>query len=83
MLYAAYRKHLGLLRYYLLLEVQALLVPNQVRRLLRLNSNPLVSGLAQMYGIIGTGSVQSLVHTVLIPPRYWSDVRAFKQPSLI
>jgi uncharacterized protein (DUF2236 family) len=81
MLYVAYRRHLGLLRYYLLLEVQALLVPDQVRRLLRLNSNPLVSGLAQLYGIIGTGNVQSLVHTLLIPPRYWSDVRAFKQPQ--
>ena len=81
MLYAAYRRHLGLWRYYLLLEVQALLVPDQVRRLLRLNSNPLVSGLAQMYGLIGTGSIQSLVHTLLIPPRYWSDVRAFKQPQ--
>lgn len=79
MLYAAYRRHLGLLRYYLLLEVQALLVPDQVRRLLRLNSNPLVSGLAQMYGIIGTGGIQSLVHTLLIPPRYWSDVRAFNR----
>jgi uncharacterized protein (DUF2236 family) len=77
MLYAAYRRHLGLLRYYLLLEVQALLVPDQARRLLRLNSNPLVSGLAQVYGLIGTGNVQSLVHTLLIPPRYWSDVRAF------
>ena len=81
MLYAAYRRHLGFWRYYLLLEVQALLVPDQVRRLLRLNSNPLVSGLAQIYAIIGTGGVQSLVHTLLIPPRYWNDVRAFKQPS--
>lgn len=81
MLYAAYRRHLGFLRYYLLLEVQALLVPNHVRRLLHLSSNPLVSGLAQMYGIIGTGNVQSLVHTLLIPPRYWRDVRAFKQPQ--
>jgi len=79
MLYAAYRRHLGLLRYYLLLEVQALLVPDQVRRLLRLNSNPLVSGLAQVYGLIGTGNVHSLVHTLLIPPRYWSDVRAFNR----
>ena len=35
MLYQAYRKHLGLWRYYLLLEVQALLVPDEVRRLLR------------------------------------------------
>jgi len=83
MLYSAYRRHLGVLRYYLLLEVQALLVPEQVRRLLHLNSNPLVSGLAQIYGFIGTGNIQSLVHTLLIPPRYWADVRAFDRSASV
>ena len=77
MLYQSYRKHLGAWRYYLLLEVQALLVPNRVRQLLHLNSNPLISGLARTYGIIGTASLQSLVHTLLIPSRYWSEVRNF------
>ena len=81
MLYQAYRRHLGVLRYYLLLEVQALLVPDEVRGLLRLNSNPLISGLAQTYGLIGTAPLQSLVHTLLIPPRYWSDVRAFDRTA--
>ena len=82
MLYQAYRKHLGVWRYYLLLEIQALLVPNEVRRLLHLNSNPLISGLAQTYGIIGVAPLQSLVHTLLIPPRYWSDVRSFDRTAL-
>ena len=77
MLYQAYRRHLGIWRYYLLLEIQALLVPDEVRRQLRLNSNPLISGLAQTYGIIGVAPLQSLVHTLLIPPRYWADVRSF------
>jgi len=81
MLYRAYRNHLGILRYYLLLEVQALLAPPEVRRLLRLNSNPLISGLAHAYGLIGSGNVQSLVHTLLIPPRYWSDVRQFDRTA--
>jgi hypothetical protein len=82
MLYQAYRRHLGVWRYYLLLEVQALLVPDEVRRLLRLNSNPLISGLAQTYGLIGIAPLQSLVHTLLIPPRYWSDVRSFDIAAL-
>jgi uncharacterized protein (DUF2236 family) len=77
MLYQAYRRHLGMWRYYLLLEVQALLVPDEVRRLLHLNSNKLMSGLAQTYGIIDSSKLQSLVHTLLIPSRYWSDVRSF------
>ena len=81
MLYQSYRRHLGFWRYYLLLEVQALLVPNEVRRQLRLNSKPLIFGLVQTYGIIGRGNLQSLVHTLLIPPRYWADVRAFDRTA--
>ena len=77
LLFQAYRRHLGLWRYYFLLEVQSLLVPNEVRRLLHLNSNPFISGLAQTYGIVGIGSLRSLVHSLLIPPRYWSEVRSF------
>jgi hypothetical protein len=77
MLYQSYRNHLGIWRYHLLLEVQALLAPREVRRLLHLNSNPLISGLAHTYGIIGTDSLQSLAHTLLIPPRYWDEVRKF------
>ena len=81
MLFEAYRKHLGLWRYYLLLEVQALLVPHEVRRLLHLNSNKLISGLAQTYGIIGNAPLRSLVHTLLIPPQYWSEVRSFDRTA--
>jgi uncharacterized protein (DUF2236 family) len=81
MLYRAYRKHLGIWRYYLLLEVQALLAPPEVRRLLRLNSNPLISGMAQAYGLIDSVNLQSLVHTLLIPRRYWSDVRQFDRTA--
>jgi hypothetical protein len=77
MLFRQYRKHLGLLRYSLLLEVQAVLVPHEVRRLLHFNSSKLISGLVQTYGVIGGGYLRSLVHTLLIPPRYWADVRSF------
>ena len=81
MLFEAYRKHLGPWRYYLLLEIQALLVPPEVRRLLHLNSNKLISGLAQTYGLIGNAPLQSLIHTLLIPPRYWDEVRRFDKTA--
>lgn len=81
MLYRAYRKHLGLWRYCLLLEVQALLVPNEVCRLLHVNANRLISGMAQAYGVIGRGSLRSLVHTLLIPPQYWAEVRGFDRSA--
>lgn len=77
MLFDSYRRHLGVWRYYLLLEVQALLVPDEVRRLLRLDENMIISGLVQTYSIIGRGQIRSLAHSLLIPPRYWKDVRNF------
>ena len=83
MLYQAYRRHLGVWRYHLLVEVQALLVPDEVRRLLHLNSNKLMSGLAQTYGIIDSSKLQSLVHTLLSPSRYWADVRSFDRSALV
>ena len=76
-LFRQYRRHLGWWRYQLLLEVQSVLVPEHVRRLLDFRSNKLISGLVGTYGIITGGHVRSLVHGLLIPPRYWSDVRAF------
>jgi hypothetical protein len=77
MLFQSYRRHLGAWRYYLLLEVQALLVPDEVSRLLHLNTSKLISGLVQTYGIVSSFNLQSLVHSLLIPPRYWSEVRRF------
>ncbi|MGH8524620.1 MAG: oxygenase MpaB family protein [Gammaproteobacteria bacterium] len=77
LLFRQYRRHLGLWRYCLLLQVQALLVPNEVRRLLHLSPNKLLSQLVRTYAIVERCNLQSVVHTLLIPPRYWADVRRF------
>jgi uncharacterized protein (DUF2236 family) len=78
-LFRAYRQHLGVWRYYLLLQVQALLVPEHVRRLLHLSPNDLMSALVQTYGIVTALNLQSIVHILLIPPRYWAELRRFDQ----
>ena len=77
MLFREYRRHLGVWRYYLLLQVQASLVPDEVRDLLHLSSNKLMPSLVRTYGIVGEFNLQSVVHTLLIPPRYWADLRKF------
>ena len=77
MLFQSYRRHLGVLRYQLLLQVQALLVPKHVSRLLQMKPNPIVSGLVDTYGLVSSLGLQSLVHGLLIPPRHWDDVRKF------
>jgi uncharacterized protein (DUF2236 family) len=80
-LFRQYRVHLGVWRYYLLLQVQALLVPEEVRQLLRLSSNELISTLVLTYGIVTTLNLQSIVHGVLIPPRYWAALRQFNRAA--
>ena len=77
LLFQQYRRHLGFWRYQLLLEVQALLVPTEVRRLLKLSPNFLLPGLIRAYGIVNQYNLQSVVHSLLIPPRYWAEVREF------
>ena len=77
LLYEQYRRHLGFLRYCLLLQVQALLVPAKVRRLLHLSHNQLFAHLVGAYGIVERCNLQSMVHTLLIPPQYWAEVRKF------
>ena len=79
LLFQRYRVHLGAWRYYLLLQVQALLVPDEVRRLLRLSSNDLISGLVYTYGVLTAFNIRSVVHSLLVPPRYWAELRQFNR----
>jgi ER-bound oxygenase mpaB/B'/Rubber oxygenase, catalytic domain len=81
LLFQQYRVHLGVWRYYLLLQVQGSLVPGEVRRLLHLDPNKLMLSLAQTYGVVNTSRLKSLVHSLLIPPRYWSELNDFDRTS--
>ena len=77
LLFRQYRRHLGFLRYHLLLQVQALLVPDEVRSLLDLSPNNLLPSLIRAYGIVERCNLRSVIHSLLIPPRYWAEVRKF------
>jgi uncharacterized protein (DUF2236 family) len=77
LLFRQYRRHLGFWRYHLLLQVQAVLVPDEVRRLLHLSPNNLLSGLIRAYGVVDRCNLQSVIHSLLIPRRYWAEVRKF------
>ena len=77
LLFNQYRRHLGIWRYHLLLQVQSVLAPEEVRRLLHLRPNKLMLRLVQTYGTISPLNLQTVVHTLLIPPRYWAEIRRF------
>jgi uncharacterized protein (DUF2236 family) len=74
MLYDSYRRHLGVWRYRLLLEVQALLVPERVGRLLRLRRRALISAAVDVYAALPLPGLRPLLRRLLLHPRYWNDV---------
>jgi uncharacterized protein (DUF2236 family) len=80
-LFRQYRLHLGVWRYSLLLQIQALLVPDNVRQLLGLRSNKLISSLVRTYGLVTMFNLQSMVHSLLVPRRYWSELRKFDRTA--
>jgi uncharacterized protein (DUF2236 family) len=74
LLYDSYRRHLGEWRYQLLLQVQALLVPERVRRLLRLRRRALFSAAVDVYALLPLPGLRPLLRRLLLQPRYWNDV---------
>lgn len=74
LLYDAYRRHLGEWRYQLLLQVQALLVPERVRRLLRLQRRAVFSAAVDVYAWLPVPGLRPLLRRLLLQPRYWGEV---------
>ena len=74
-LYAQYREYLGAWRYRLLLRIQAILVPEHVRGLLRLKSGEWLRPLLRVYPILVRAGLRSLIQRLLMPSKYLAAVR--------
>jgi uncharacterized protein (DUF2236 family) len=74
-LYAQYRDHLGPLRYDLLLQIQALLVPEHVRDLLGMKPAEWLRPLARVYPFLARAGLRSMIHSLLMPSRYLTAIR--------
>lgn len=79
-LYAQYRRHLGPWRYDLLLQIQALLVPERVRQLLDLKPQPQLHRSIRLYRVLDQLGLRPLVQRLILPPQYLADVRRLDQP---
>ena len=77
LLYKQYRRHLGEWRYQILLQVQGLLVPDRVRRLLRLPRLAVFAALAEGYVYLDALGLRPLVRRLLVQPRYLGEVEKF------
>jgi hypothetical protein len=78
-LFEQYRWQLGAVRYRILLETQALLVPQRVCALLRLHPmRMLARSCVQAYSLAAQVGLRPLAHRALIPAQYWEEIAKLK-----
>ncbi|TAE25269.1 MAG: DUF2236 domain-containing protein [Cytophagales bacterium] len=75
-LFARYREQLGSWRYNLLLQAQALLVPDVVKAQLPLPAKPLLAQTIGLYRLLNGLGLRSVVQRVLLPTEYLDQIRA-------
>jgi hypothetical protein len=75
-LFKQYRKHLGSFRYFLLIEVQKLLVSPHVSRLLGFRAVHTIKPAIGMYKLLSKIGADRLVKELLLPPAYKQRINA-------
>ncbi len=80
-LYAQYRKHLGPWRYQLLLKIQAILTPEHVRGLLRLQRAKWLRPFVRFYPVLVRAGLRSIVQRLLVPASHLPAVRGLDHPE--
>ncbi|OKL40416.1 oxygenase MpaB family protein [Pontibacter flavimaris] len=74
-LYRQYRKHLGSMRYWLLRQAQVLVVPQRVRKQLRLLRVPVLKPVLAAYKISRIFRAEWLLKELILPPAYKAEIR--------
>ncbi len=75
-LFKQYKKHLGLVRYWLLLQVQALVVPARVRELLGFSRFSAIQLILPLYKLSRLVKMDRLVKAMLLPKHYKEQIKA-------
>ncbi len=74
-LYSKYKKHLGRFRYTILRQVQRLLVPAKVKKLLALGNIPWMVPILKFYKILRAISLERPFKNALLPAAYKAQIR--------
>lgn len=75
-LYKQYKKHLGWFRYQVLKQVQILLVPEKVNKLLGLGKNPFSVAILNFYKLSHFICLKALLKNVILPSAYKKEILA-------
>jgi hypothetical protein len=73
-LYRQYRKHLGPTRYFLLKQVQMLVVPAEVHALLQLPSRGMIGPVISAYKVCRSIKLDKPVKAILLPKNYQAEI---------
>jgi len=75
-LFEQYKKHLGAVRYRILLESQMLVLPDKVKEMLGFRSFSLLRPAVSVYKLARKASLDRLVKAILLPPAYKKEIKA-------
>ena len=74
-LFKKYRQHLGVVRYYLLKQVQALITPDVVRKSLSLGNAKLLLPVLTIYKLSSSSTLQQWLRDLLLPVNYKTQIK--------
>ncbi|MGK7391671.1 MAG: oxygenase MpaB family protein [Candidatus Cyclobacteriaceae bacterium M2_1C_046] len=74
-LFSQYRKHLGAIRYRLLLEAQALVVPQKVRDYLSFRKFSLLYPMIRLYKLSRNMKIDWLLKSLILPSKYKNQIK--------
>lgn len=80
-LYQRYRKKLGLLRYFILLETQKMLVPETLKIQLGLDSLTILKPCLSLYKIVRQLNLHKGIQALLLPTEYKARIAALDMPN--
>jgi hypothetical protein len=75
-LYRQYKKHLGNVRYQILVQVQLLLVPERVRQLLAFQSTSWLMPVLRLYKLCRIVKMEGFLKEALLPAAYKKQIAA-------
>jgi hypothetical protein len=74
-LYKQYRKHLGSIRYYILLKAQSRLLPAKALKLLRLKPSRVLKMLLPLYKAAGKFGLHAFIKRIFLPAKYHDQIQ--------
>ncbi|MDX1601678.1 MAG: oxygenase MpaB family protein [Salinimicrobium sediminis] len=75
-LYLQYRRHLGAVRYFLLLETQNLICPEEVRTFLGFSTRSALNPLLWIYKLCRYVGLDKVLKAIILPKKYKKEIRS-------